>query len=164
MDGTSTPKPVVPEVKLPKARWKVKEQMPEYRSWISMKERCRYKKGRTYASYGGRGIKVCERWSVSFEVFLSDMGPRPPGTTLGRIDNDGHYEPGNCRWETTREQSLNNSRTVRLTHNGITKTIKEWAEDTGQRQQRLYERHRRGWQTAAEIIFGRGAAATGEAL
>jgi len=79
---------------------------PEYRSWKSMWWRTRTKSGRTYRDYGSRGITVCDRWR-DFENFLSDMGPRPAGKTIDRINNDGNYEPGNCRWATNRQQREN---------------------------------------------------------
>jgi hypothetical protein len=82
---------------------------PTYISWAGMLTRCRNSKQRSYAEYGGRGIAVCERW-LAFENFLADMGERPPGLTLDRIDNDGGYEPGNCRWATTKEQRANQRR------------------------------------------------------
>src|SRR5687767_14579755 len=72
-------------------------------SWESMKYRCRSPRCGSYHLYGGRGIRVCRRW-LRFENFLADMGIRPPGTTLDRLDSDGHYEPGNCRWATWDEQ------------------------------------------------------------
>ena len=81
---------------------------PEYRVWASMKIRCTYRKNSNYRYYGGRGIRVCERWTASFDAFFSDMGPRPsPEHTLDRIDNDGDYEPNNCRWATMKEQCAN---------------------------------------------------------
>lgn len=72
-----------------------------------MRARCRNPRLREYPLYGGRGITVCDRWARSFPAFLADMGPRPAGTTLDRKDNDGNYEPGNCRWGTRTEQSRN---------------------------------------------------------
>ena len=82
----------------------------EYRSWYNMKHRCYYPQDKRYSRYGGRGIKVCERWLQSFTNFLSDMGRKPtPKHTLDRINNDGNYEPGNCRWVTVRENNYNRS-------------------------------------------------------
>lgn len=80
---------------------------PTYSSWQHMKRRCHEKTNNRYHLYGGRGIKVCARWLNSFENFLTDMGERPVGKTLDRIDNDGNYTPKNCRWATPLEQRRN---------------------------------------------------------
>lgn len=81
---------------------------PTYRSWASMIMRCFDPRQKSYADYGGRGITVCERWRSSFENFLADMGERPKGKTLDRFpNNDGNYEPGNCRWATPKQQTMN---------------------------------------------------------
>lgn len=80
---------------------------PEYLSWCSMKSRCYNQNAVGFKLWGGRGITVCDRWASSFENFLADMGPRPKGTSLDRINNDGNYEPGNCRWATRSEQRRN---------------------------------------------------------
>ncbi len=79
---------------------------PEYRSWACMRDRCLNPNHGHYHYYGGRGIKICDRWS-DFAKFLEDMGTRPVGTTLDRIDVNGNYEPGNCRWATHHEQQSN---------------------------------------------------------
>lgn len=109
-----------------------------------MKQRCSNPKNPAYKYYGGRGIKVCERWKV-FDNFLSDMGERPTGMKLDRINNDGNYELSNCRWATHKEQCRNMSNNRLLTLNGVTKCIAEWAEFLKIKPQILYSRSKEGW-------------------
>lgn len=78
----------------------------EYRTWVAFIQRCINPNSSSYHNYGGRGIKVCEEWR-KFENFYADMGPRPKGLVLDRINNDGNYEPSNCRWTTQQENCLN---------------------------------------------------------
>lgn len=80
---------------------------PTYNTWLAMRQRCRYPHHAKYAQYGGRGIGVCDRWFDSFNAFLADMGERPAGHTLDRIDGLGDYEPRNCRWATPGQQAAN---------------------------------------------------------
>lgn len=84
-----------------------KSHTTEYYIWTSMKQRCTNKNHKYYKHYGGRGIKVCDDWMHSFESFIRDVGRRPPGLSLDRIDNDGNYEPSNCRWVTYKENRAN---------------------------------------------------------
>jgi hypothetical protein len=85
----------------------VKNLTPTYTTWVQMRNRCNNPKNDAYAAYGGAGIRVCERWNSSYANFLADMGERPAGKTIDRINSSGNYEPGNCRWATPAEQTRN---------------------------------------------------------
>lgn len=103
----------------------------EYHSYYSMMHRCYVEDDSSYENYGGRGITVCERWLDDPEQFCLDMGPRPDGTTIDRIDSNGIYEPSNCRWATPVEQARNRRNNRLITHDGLTMTLAEWAEKIG---------------------------------
>lgn len=119
---------------------------PEYNSWAGMLRRCTTPTNPKYPEYGGRGIKVCQRWNESFQAFYDDMGPRPSSAhSLDRIDNDGDYEPSNCRWATRAEQQSNRRVNHLVTYNGETLTVKQWAEKMGISEVTLLGRLRSNW-------------------
>lgn len=115
-----------------------------YKSWCSMKERCENPRHERFSDYGKRGIKICERWQ-DFENFLADMGERPQGMSLGRIDNDGNYCKENCRWETRLEQQNNTRFNLLVSINGTTKTASQWASILGMDSTAMRMRIYRGW-------------------
>ncbi len=122
-----------------------------YSTWENMRARCRNPSSAMFHRYGGRGIRVCERWD-DFATFVSDMGERPPGTSLDRINNDGDYCPENCRWATQAEQKLNTSRNVLWEHNGQNLTISQWAVLVGINKTTLrYRVVRDGWTVAQAL-------------
>jgi hypothetical protein len=116
-----------------------------YRSWYSMRRRCYSPNTNGYARYGGAGIAVCDRWRESFESFLADVGARPEGTTLDRINNDLGYEPGNVRWATLKEQGRNKRANRVVEWRGERRCLAEWAEITGIDFATLHTRMRTGW-------------------
>lgn len=103
---------------------------PEYSAWKDMKRRCLNPKAKNYRRYGGRGVSICERW-MEFSLFLADMGTRPQGLSLERINNNGNYEPGNCKWATDLEQSSNTCRNRFVELNGERKTVSAFARELG---------------------------------
>lgn len=104
---------------------------PEYRAWRGLKYRCLNPNSGSYSRYGGRGITVCQEWADSFEAFYRDMGQRPPGTSIDRIDNQRGYEPGNCRWATPVQQTRNRELVIWFERNGVRKRLIEWCEELG---------------------------------
>ncbi len=118
----------------------------EYRSWSSMKDRCLNPKKETYHHYGGRGIKICDRWLNSFENFLEDMGKKPsPKHSLDRYPNkDGNYEKSNCRWATQKEQMGNLRTNVWIEYNGEKMIAKDFAAKVNIDARRIYENLKKG--------------------
>ncbi len=135
----------------------------EYYSWVQMKTRCLNPRDKAYARYGGRGIKVCARWQKSYVDFVADVGRRPtPEHSLDRIDNNGNYEPGNCRWATSKEQCRNRRSNIVLEFNGQKRTIAEWAEFTGLSRECIWHRlNKHGWTVEQTLTI---TAAEGAAL
>lgn len=119
----------------------------EYTIWRAMCARCLKPTNNMYHLYGGRGISVCERWRTDFAAFLSDMGACPsPIHSIDRIDSDGHYEPGNCRWATPAEQSRNTKRNVRVSFRGREMALVEACELAGMPYSAVSQRLRvLGW-------------------
>lgn len=118
---------------------------PTFQCWSAMINRCTNKSDIGYRRYGGRGIAVCDRWLNSFSNFLSDMGEKPEGLSLDRINNDGDYEPANCRWADSKTQSRNRAGLRSITYDGETKLVSEWAEEIGIRNRTLKSRLDAGW-------------------
>jgi hypothetical protein len=127
----------------------------EYSTWVGIRERCKPSREKRYPGYAGRGIRVCDRWNdpvYGYVNFLADMGRRPPEcVSIDRIDNDGNYEHGNCRWATSKEQQRNTRHNVLLTHKGKTQCVSAWAEELGIGVTTLRERLRRN-RSIAEVL------------
>ena len=119
-------------------------ETPTYRTWHSMVSRCTSKSHSAYYKYGARGITVCERW-LRFEHFLADMGERPIGTTIDRIDGTKGYELANCRWATPKQQANNVSSNLVIEANGKRQTASAWSRDTGIPMYQLHRRIKAGW-------------------
>lgn len=122
-----------------------------------MMSRCRNPRSHNYDKYGGRGIIVCPQWT-SFEAFLHDMGERPDGTSLERLDVNGDYEPSNCRWATQKEQCRNTRTNRYITACGVTRTLIEWAEVTGIKRGTIAYRLNNGWPTEQALNLEQFAA------
>lgn len=117
---------------------------PAYKAWHAMTQRCSNPSNHKWARYGGRGIKVCHQWR-DYAVFLRDMGERPRGMTLDRRDNDGHYEPGNCRWATPLEQASNRGNNVLVNVAGELMTATAASLRLGTNRSTVSRRVRDGW-------------------
>lgn len=140
------PSPRIPEL-IQERRKKSITHWPEYWPYTGMMKRCENPKDGSYEKYGGRGISVCERWKngtkhlSGLECFVVDMGEYPGGDySLDRIDNDGDYTPGNCRWATPLQQSRNNRNCRMVTYQGKTQSVTEWAEELGVSRSTIYKR------------------------
>lgn len=120
---------------------------PTYSCWGSMISRCNNPRQVGFKYWGGRGITVCERWR-NFENFLADMGERPDGMTIERIDNNGNYEPSNCRWATYTEQNRNRRGTKIIEYGGKQMPISAWADTVGISRRVIAQRIRCGWAVA----------------
>lgn len=116
---------------------------PTYITWDGMKQRCLNPNNKKYLLYGGRGITICDDWNI-FDLFLRDMGERPLGKTIDRIDSDGNYEPGNCRWATPSEQNYNKKPKL-ISFNGRSLTLGEWAESLNLSKSAICRRLKQGW-------------------
>jgi hypothetical protein len=130
---------------------------PEYKCWKNMNARCKNPKAKSYEHYGARGIRVHPEWrgEGGYEKFIAYVGPKPsPEHQLDRIDNNGHYEPGNVRWTPRTVNIRNRSNTRHLTLNGETRPVAEWAEQFGVGYSTINRRVKQGW-TAEEALFGR---------
>lgn len=123
-----------------------KKNSPEYGVWLAMRRRCYSPKHQAYPWYGGRGIKVCDRWKNNFSAFLADMGPRPTNLEIDRINYDGDYSPTNCHWVGRLEQARNRRNTIAVTINHVTRSLKEWAQISGLSYKLLHMRYKtRRW-------------------
>jgi len=121
-----------------------KRHTKEYTSWAGMIQRCTNKNVPKYARYGGRGIFVCDRWRV-FENFIADMGVSGEKESIERIDNNGNYEPANCRWATNQEQSRNKTTNLVIEYNGKKQCLEAWAFELGFKSRTLQQRLASGW-------------------
>lgn len=126
----------------------------EYLAWLTMISRCYHRNCPDYSYYGERGIRVCAEWRSDYLAFIRDLGLKSGSEyTLERIDVNGDYCPGNCRWATRKEQSRNTRRNRRLTIDGITKVVAEWAECSGTRSTTIIQRLNNGWDHKSAVFL-----------
>lgn len=128
---------------------KNRHQTPEFRCWVGMRQRCYNQNCTGFKYWGGKGVAICARWNGidGFANFLADMGPKPTAShSIDRINSDGNYEPGNCRWATRKEQNRNTRQNRRITYAGKTQCLKDWAIELGMTFSALQHRlNDRGW-------------------
>ncbi|PZX29456.1 hypothetical protein C7416_104461 [Cupriavidus phytorum] len=137
-----------------------KRRTRAYRIWANMMDRCEWGgNARSFADYGAKGIRVCERWH-KFENFFEDMGNPPDGMSLDRVNNKGGYEPGNCRWATRLQQALNTSRTVKVVFGGVVREVHFLCAELGISRGALRSRAMRRGGNYAEALRSMGFAAT----
>ena len=122
----------------------------EYQTWSHMKQRCFNKNNQEYNNYGGRGITVCDKW-LDFRNFYADMGERPAGKTLDRVNNNGNYCKENCRWATQKEQSNNVRRNIIIELNGKRRPLYWWSEKLNIKSHTIYTRIIRGWSASDSL-------------
>lgn len=125
---------------------------PLYRVWASAKERCYSEACKQYHDYGGRGIGMCQEWRDDFAAFRRDMGPRPVGASIERVNNDGNYEPSNCVWATKEDQCRNKRNNVWLEIDGVSGIVSDWARYAGVNKGTLMDRLKSGWE-AKRAVF-----------
>lgn len=128
---------------------------PLYRTWSGIRTRCLNPRSQHYKNYGGRGITIDDRWQGAngFANFAADMGPKPgPGYSIDRKDNDGNYEPDNCRWATGTEQSNNQRSNVRVTIDGETKTLMQWTKAKGLPYDRVWHRIKKAGKEPSQAL------------
>ena len=142
------------------SKWKNKLGTPTYNSWKSMRQRILFSNNDAHKTYKEKGITICNEWVDDYDKFYEDMGERPFGTTLDRIDGNGNYEPSNCRWASHRVQQNNKDFLTKVEKDGVIKTIGEWAfelELSDKELQRAYKRYQEYGASSFEEVFHDGS-------
>lgn len=140
-------------------KWKNRSGTLTYWVWRNMRRRCYDTENQDYMSYGGRGISVCDRWRYDYDAFVEDMGIKPFGKTIDRIEVNGNYTPKNCRWATDLEQGANRRNNLFVTYQGETKHSSEWARVLGINEASFRNRLQRF--DDLEVVFYKGRLKTG---
>jgi hypothetical protein len=142
-----------------KQKWINSTNTPTYNSWRSMRNRCLFN-NKNSKHYKNKNITICDEWLNNYDTFFTDMGERPFGTTLDRLDNSGNYNKSNCRWASNRTQQNNKESLTKVEHNGIVKTIGEWCFELdldNTQIAKVYKRHSRYNCTTFTELFHEGA-------